>query len=135
MSGDFQQFHGVIIFDEANLQDSKFDVQIDVSSIRTGNWLKTKHAKGKKWFSADQWPRITFKSRAINKTTTGYEVTGVLDMHGITKDITIPFTFENYIFKSQFSVNRTDFNIGKVTGMAKSVGREIVLDISVPVSQ
>lgn len=133
--GSFKDFVGEIQFDENNLSDSKFDVRIDVKSIKTGNWLKNRHAKGKKWFDSDQFPTINFTSQSFDKTSTGYEVTGTLEMHGIQKEITMPFTFDKNVFKSSFSVSRIDFGIGATTGMSGKVGHDIQLDIAVPVTK
>ena len=32
-------------------------------------------------------------------------------MHGVQKEITIPFIFENNVFKGSIQVNRLDYNI------------------------
>lgn len=133
--GDFKDFTGDIQFDKDNLQNSKFDVQVDVNSIRTGNFLKNKHAKGKNWFNSKEYPTIKFTSKSFAATATGYEVTGTLDLRGIQKDITIPFTFSNNTFKGNFTVDRSEFKVGKTTGMSKSVGNEIKIDLIVPVSK
>lgn len=134
-SGVFTKLTGDIEFDEENLSASKFDVQIDVSSINTGNGMKNRHAKGEKWFDAEQFPTINFTSEKFSESATGYEVTGTLEMHGIQKEFTMPFTFQDNVFESSFTVNRTDFNIGSTKGMAKKVPVEIKLDIAVPVTQ
>ncbi|MFK7970135.1 MAG: YceI family protein [Bacteroidia bacterium] len=134
-SGIFSKLTGDIEFDEDNLEASKFDVQIDVASINTGNGMKNRHAKGKNWFNAEQYPTINFTSHQFQQSSTGYEVTGTLEMHGIKKDMTIPFTFNDNVFESSFTVKRTDFNIGSVKGMAKKVPIEIQLDIAVPVTK
>ena len=56
-------------------------------------------------------------------------------MHGVQKELTIPFTFKNEVFEGDFIVNRTDFNIGSVKGLAKKVPEEISLKITVPVTK
>lgn len=134
-SGVFTDLKGDILFDEDNLSASVFDVQVAVNSINTGNRMKTRHAKGKKWFNAEAYPTISFSSERFAKKETGYEVTGILNIRGIEKEMTLPFTFNNEIFESSFVVNRTDFNIGANKGMAKKVSKEITLEISVPVSK
>ena len=134
-SGVFTKLTGDIEFDEDNLSASKFDVKIDVASINTGNGMKNRHAKGAKWFDAEQYPTINFTSEKFAKSSTGYEVTGMLEMHGIKKEFTMPFTFKDNVFESSFTVNRTDFNIGATKGRAKKVPLEITLDIAVPVTK
>ena len=135
VSGEFEEFAGDIQFDENDLEASKFDVKIDVKSIATGNWLKNRHAKGNNWFDSDEFPLIKFTSQSFNKASTGYEVTGTLDLHGIQKETTIPFTFIDNIFKGSFTVSRVEFEIGAITGMSGSVGHDIQIDIAVPVTK
>ena len=133
--GDFENFSGDLNFAEDDLENASFEVAIEVNSISTGNWLKNRHAKGDNWFDAEAFPTINFTSDSFSKTSTGYQVTGQLTMHGITKTITIPFTFNDLVFSGEFVVNRTDFEIGKTTGMSGSVGQEVILKISVPVAK
>lgn len=135
VEGNFEKFTGEIFFDENELADSNFSLVIEVESIATGNWLKNSHAKNEKWFDADRYPKITFKSNQFLKTGNGYTVQGILTMHGIQKEITIPFTFSNHIFKGVFSVNRMDYKIGNLEGMSKKVSNEIKIDFAVPVTR
>jgi len=131
--GEFTAVNGTVLFDEQNLKTSKFDITIDVGSISTGNSLKDKHAKKDKWFGADKYPTIQFKSSNISKTGTGYKVVGNLELHGVKKEITIPFTFINDIFSGGFTINRLDYKVGTDTGFSSIVGTDIKIELSVPV--
>ncbi len=135
VEGNFESFKGDIIFDENELESSNFSLVIEVESIATGNWLKNSHAKNEKWFDADKYPKITFKSDQFLKTANGYAVKGILTMHGVEKEVTIPFTFSNQIFKGSFSVNRIDYKIGNKEGMSKKVSNEIKIDFLIPVTK
>ena len=134
--GIFKDFKGSIAFDEQNPATAKFDVTIGTSSINTGNGLQNKHAKSDEWFDVAKYPTIHFASQKVTKTASGYLVTGDLDMHGVKKTTTIPFTFKRTatggIFAGTFTVNRNDFNLGKPGG---DVAEQIKLDISVPVNK
>lgn len=130
--GIFKTITGDIQFDDKDLGSSKCDLTIDVNSINTGNGMKNKHAKGKKWFDADNYPNIEFKSAKFSKTETGFAVTGMMKMHGVEKEMTLPFTLSNNVFKSTFSVNRIDFKIGE---SMKKVSDEIKLEVSIPVNK
>ena len=114
-TGVFTSLKGDILFDANDLAHSKFDVAVDVNSINTGNGMQNKHAKSDKWFDAVKYPLITYKSSKIVAMASGFEATGILDMHGIHKDFSIPFTFANNTFKSSFDVSRSDFKIGLST--------------------
>ena len=134
VSGIFKTFNGSIAFDEQNVAASKFDVSIDVASINTGNGMQNKHAKSSDWFDAAKYPTITFTSSKFLKVGTAYQVTGNLQMHGVTKPVTIPFTFKRGgnggTFQGVFNVNRTEFGIGRPGG---EVGDVIKLAVAVPV--
>jgi polyisoprenoid-binding protein YceI len=130
-SGEFGGLKGTISFDPANLASSKFDASIDVSTINTGNGMKNTHAKSEKWFDAEKYPTIRFSSSAITKATVGYEAKGILEMHGVKKEITIPFTFENSVFKGSFQVNRLDYNVN--TAEPDHGAATFKVDLSVPV--
>lgn len=135
-SGIFKDFKGTVLFDEQNPAAGKFDVVIDVTSINTGNGLQNKHAKSDEWFDAAKYPQIHFVSRSMARGGNGYQVTGDLEMHGVKKPTTIPFTFKKTaqggVFTGSFTVNRSDFGIGKPGG---EVPEPVKLDISVPVTK
>jgi len=132
-SGEFRGLKGTVSFDENDLAGSKFDVSIDVATINTGNGMKNTHAKSAMWFDAEKFPTIKFTSSAITKTASGYEAKGTLDMHGVQKEITIPFTFTNNVFAGTIEVNRLDYNVNSAEpehGAAK-----FKVDINVPVTK
>lgn len=135
VEGKFEKIKGDISFDADNLATSKFSIAVEVESIATGNWLKNRHAKGEKWFDADKYPNIYLKSSKFSKSTSGYIVEGTLEIHGIKKQVSIPFTFSNNVFKSNFSVNRIDYGVGTLEGMSKKVSNEIKIEIAIPVTK
>ena len=130
-SGEFGGLKGTISFDPNDLVSSKFDVTIDVATINTGNGMKNTHAKSEKWFDAEKYPTIRFTSATISKTTAGYEAKGTLELHGVKKEIIIPFTFDNNIFKGSIQVNRLDYNV--TTAEPAHGAATFKVDISVPV--
>jgi polyisoprenoid-binding protein YceI len=132
-AGEFKGLKGNISFDPANLKDSKFQVSIDVATINTGNGMKNTHAKSEKWLDAEKYPLIKFTSSEIARTTLGFEAKGILEMHGVQKEIRFPFTFENNIFTGGFDVNRMDY---KINIEEPQHGATILkVDIRVPVSK
>lgn len=132
VNGVFKTFTGTIVFDAADLAKSKFDLTVDVASINTGNGLMNKHAKGDDWFNAEKYPSIKFTSSKIEKAGTDFKAIGTLEMHGIKKDITVPFSFKKNIFKANFSVNRTDFKVGKADN---DVSTTLKIDATIPVAK
>ena len=132
-SGEFSGLKGTIKFDEKNLAASQFNVTVDVASINTGNGMKNTHAKSANWFDAEKYPTIAFTSSSISKTATGFDAKGTLEMHGVKKEIVLPFTFANNTFSANLEVNRLDFNIddGKHPKMLPTMK----VSITVPVTK
>jgi polyisoprenoid-binding protein YceI len=134
--GVFKTFKGTILFDDQNPAASKFDVVIDAASINTGNGLQNKHAKSDEWFDVAKYPQIRYSSTRIVKAGSGYQVTGDLEIHGVKKTVTFPFTFQKTagggVFTGSFTVNRSDFHVGKPGG---DVAEQIKIDLSVPVTK
>src|SRR2546423_9058738 len=110
-SGAFSGLKGSISFDPNDLATSKFEVSVDVATINTGNGMKNTHAKSAQWFDVEKYPTIKFTSTSITKAQAGYEAKGILDMHGVQKEIILPFTFENNVFTSSIKISRLDYNI------------------------
>src|SRR5580692_8794739 len=134
--GIFKDFKGSLVFDEQNPGAGKFDVTVDATSINTGNGLQNKHAKSDEWFDVAKYPVIQYTSQKIVKAGNGYQVTGNLLLHGVSKPVVIPFTFQKTaaggVFAGSFTINRSDFKVGKAGG---EVAESIKLDISVPVTK
>jgi len=133
--GIFKDMKGDIQFDAENPQNSSFSFTVAVNSINTGKGMKNKHAVSAKWFDAENYPNITFQSKSVSIEGNDYKVTGSMNIHGVSKEMTIPFEFSDNAFSSKFSVNRLDFGVGTMKGMSKKVSNEIKLDITIPVTK
>lgn len=132
-SGEFSGLKGIIQFDPSNLGASKFDCTVDVASINTGNAMKNTHAKSDKWLDATKYPVIRFTSSSVSKTATGYVTRGTLELHGVKKEIDLPFTFANNVFAATFEVNRMDYNIN--TAEPKHGASVLKVELNVPVTK
>lgn len=133
--GVFKELNGNIVFDEKNPSSSKFDITINTASINTGNGLKNRHAKNKSWFDVEKYPVIHFVSSSVVKVGSAYQITGELEMHGVKKPLTIPFSFQSSgttgVFKGSFKVNGTDFGVGEAKGNENDW---TALEVTVPVT-
>lgn len=133
-TGVFEKMKGTVVFNEQDLAAASFNVSIDVASFNCGNGMQNRHAKSAKWFDAEQFPEITFASTGAKKTAIGYETTGKLTMHGVTNDLTIPFTYTpsatGGVFAGSFDVSRSAFGVGEPSKKVPDVMR---LDVTVPV--
>jgi|SRR6185437_5332857 len=133
--GVFKTMRGTIRFDENDLRSSSFDVTVDATSINTGNGMKNKHAMTEKYLDAKRTPDIKFTSTDVVKAGNGYEAKGTLELRGVKKPLTIPFTFQKNgnegVFSGTFDIKRTDFVVG---GSGGPVGVDIKIEVTVPVS-
>jgi len=132
-SGVFKGLKGTVNFDDKDLASSKFEVSVDVATINTGNGMKNTHAKSDKWLDADKYPVIKFTSSSITAAGSGYQAKGTLDFHGVQKEVTIPFTFQNNTFSGTFEINRLDYNIN--TAEPNHGASTLKVEITVPVSK
>jgi polyisoprenoid-binding protein YceI len=132
-SGTFSGLKASINFDPNDLATSKFDATIDVSTINTGNGMKNTHAKSEQWFDAAKYPTIQFTSSSIAKVASGYEAKGTLTMHGVKKEVAIPFTFDNNVFKGNFTISRLDYNVN--TAEPNHGASSFKVEIEVPVTK
>lgn len=87
--GKFDKFDGTLTIDDKDPSKDSVEVTIDTDSIDTGNEKRDAHLKSPDFFDAGKNPKITFKSTKVKKAGKGLEVTGDLNMHGITKPVTL----------------------------------------------
>ncbi len=136
--GTFKGLEGTVIFDPENLSAANMDVEVATNTISTGNNTKDKHARGSSWFDVEKYPSIKFKSSSFSKSVSGYEVIGNLTMHGVTKEIKIPFTFSETngtgLFEGEFTVSRDAYGI-EGPFLAFTVGDEFKVNLRVPVER
>lgn len=88
--GKFNDFSGQIQLDEANPEQSSVEVSIKTASINTGVEKRDEHLKSPDFFDAKKFPEINFKSTSVKRTGENTaDVTGNLDMHGVTKEVVL----------------------------------------------
>jgi polyisoprenoid-binding protein YceI len=131
-SGSISGLKGTINFDKDNPTASKFDVTVDLSTLDMGLGLKTKHAKAESFFHAEKYPNIHFKSEEVTKSGNEFITKGILTIKGISKPVTIPFTFtsqgDEATFKGDFKINRLDYDLKR-----KGVGEIVDIELNIPV--
>ena len=139
--GRFNEFTGAITMDETDASKGTVEFEVRAASIDTGNEKRDQHLRSSDFFSAKQFPVITFKSTEV-KAKEGakdvLEVTGDLALHGVKKSITVDVEItgraqgqqgESFIgFESTFTIKRSEF--GMTYGMGP-VSDDIRLTVSV----
>jgi polyisoprenoid-binding protein YceI len=119
--GKFNQFHGIIVYDENDVTKSSMKGTIKVASIDTDDKERDDHLRSADFFDAVNHPEITFASKKVEKRDKGYILVGDLTIRGITKEVTMPFVITGKIidmegetrigFEANLQMNRKDFGV------------------------
>lgn len=139
--GRFNEFTGKLMMDATDVSISMVEFEVKAASVDTGNEKRDQHLRSSDFFSAKQFPVITFKStkvKAKEDKKDVLEVTGDLELHGVKKSITVDVEVtgrakgregESLIgFESTFTIKRSEF--GMTYGMGP-VSDDIRLTVSV----
>lgn len=121
VKGEFNEWSGTIYYDDKDVAKSSVEVTIKTASIDTKDTKRDDHLKSADFFDAASHPEITFKSKRIEKSESGYVAVGDLTMRGVTKEISIPFEIAGMItdpygntrlgLSAQTTINRQDFGV------------------------
>jgi polyisoprenoid-binding protein YceI len=128
--GRIEGLKAEIVFDKDHPEQAKMSASVDVTSIATGFFIKTSHAKDA--LGADTYPTIKFVSTSVTKNGSGFSANGNLTMKGKTKPSVIHFTFDDKssqgVFKGTMKVIPKEYGIDR-NGTPPSV--EITLTVPV----
>ena len=114
-------------------------MSIPIESIDTNNVKRDQHLRAPDYFNAKQFPTMSFQSTNVKAVDGGYEVTGDLTLHGVTKPVSFTLKGGDKVVEfpkktkriglvSTFSIRRSDFG---VTAELKSLGDEIPIPIGI----
>jgi polyisoprenoid-binding protein YceI len=124
----FNDYAATIRMDTANPEASSVEFRVKAASIDTANADRDTHLRSADFFDVEKFPEIIFRSTAIRPSTKRgdddeevYDVTGNLEMHGVTKEITLPVTYlgtardpwgnDKAGFETTTKINRKDFDM------------------------
>ena len=116
--GRFEDFDADISFDPRALDQATFNVNVAVASVNSDSPDRDEGMLEQDWFDVTQHPNSSFTSTTFAKLegTDRYEVMGDLRIKGITKPVTLVFTWEasekSVRLFGQTHVKRTDFKVG-----------------------
>lgn len=118
VDGSFKNLQGNVKFDPNNPAAAIFMVTVDAVTVNTDNSSRDNHLRKEEYFDAAKYPKISFLSDKVEKTTTAgsYIVKGKFTVKGISKSISIPFSANaqngGYLFNGKVVLNRRDFKVG-----------------------
>jgi polyisoprenoid-binding protein YceI len=130
--GGFKEVHGVATAEGTDASTLKLNLDIDTTSLYTDTPKLTAHLKSPDFFSVKSYPKAKFVSSKVEKSGTGYTITGDLTLLGKTKTITIPADIRvakgGLNITSQFAINRQDYGMSFGTG---KVNDEVKIKVAV----
>ncbi|MEM1295353.1 MAG: YceI family protein [Verrucomicrobiota bacterium] len=133
--GGFEKFSGSFLVDVANkklVENGEHTVEIDMTSTWSDNEKLTGHLKSPDFFDVEKFPTAKFTLSSAVATDAGYDLSGNLEFHGVTKGISFPAMVtvdedgKTVAVKADFSINRMDFGV-VYPGMTDDLIREEVV--------
>jgi polyisoprenoid-binding protein YceI len=135
--GRFNKPTGVIMLDSADASKTTFTFEVKTENVDTANAKRDAHLKSPDFFDAKQFPSITFKSTSVKGSGDTFEVTGDLNLHGVTKSITVPIKKTGEAdtkqmgyrtgWEAEVDIKRSEFGMN---GLQGPVGDDVHLVIS-----
>ena len=137
--GRFNEFTGKLMIDETDISKSAVEFEVKTASVDTANEKRDQHLRSSDFFSAKQFPVITFKSTKVSmkegKEDT-LEITGDLELLGVKKSITVDVEITGKAkgkqgeplmgFESVFTIKRSEFGMTYGAGAVSDDIRLIV---------
>lgn len=134
ISGQGTGVTGSVSFDPAVPEATTGRIVLAASSLTVGNPTMLEHLQGTNWLDVAKFPEIVFEVKALrhavgNAGTVKGDVTGVLTLKGVSKEITVPVTITHLpdklgarlnkpdlkgdllVIRAQFAINRSDFGV------------------------
>lgn len=89
VTGRFTNFTAELTSDKEDFTDAQITFEADVNSITTSVVDRDNHLKSPDFFDVEKYPKLTFNSTNVSLKEKGYEVTGLLSIHGVEKEVTL----------------------------------------------
>jgi polyisoprenoid-binding protein YceI len=135
IEGIFKDFTVTMTSEKEDFSDAQIEMVAQVTSINTQMEMRDNDMRSKRWFDAEQFPVITFKSTSFKKEKgNNYRLAGNLTLHGVTIPIVFNVVFNGWAvtmtkrktagFTVTGEVKRSDFNLGG-SPLETGVGNEI----------
>jgi polyisoprenoid-binding protein YceI len=127
--GRFGKFSAAIAFDEADLSKDRFDVTIDIASIRTESEERDDTLRTPDFFDSARFPTAHFVTASFGKGSDGgLEAKGSLTIRNVTRPVTLKVRFSASGNAATLDVDTTldrlDFGLG-AGGDWADIGKDV----------
>lgn len=142
VEGRFTKFDGSLDLAEP-FDKSTVAVNVDTTSVDTGNGKRDDHLKSADFFDTAKFPTMTFNGTEIKGTPASFTLTGDLTIHGITKKVTFDAKYlgtvgdghgnQKAAFQATARIKRKDFGLtwNSLVEAGPVVGDDVTLDLRV----
>ena len=121
VKGSFDELEGEVELNGDDFAQSRVSVEIDASSIDTGNEDRDQHLRSEDFLDVDEFPALSFRSTKVEGTEDSFRLPGDLTIRGETREVVLkgkllgggtdPWGNERLAFRAQTTVNRKDFGL------------------------
>ena len=142
--GKFTDYSGTIVLNESDLTKSSANLKIITASINTEVTARDNDLRSPNFLGVAKYPEIIFTSRRVDKNVSGYVLVGELAMHGVSKEVAIPFKYNGKVkdllgntrigFEGGLTINRQEWRIAysKVLDSGGLVaGNEVKIELDI----
>lgn len=123
--GRFNKIGGKLLVDAADPGESLVQITIDAASVDTNDEARDTHLRSADFFNVEEHPTLSFTSeKVVAKGAGRLEVAGELEMHGVTRPLTViveqvgfgkdPRFGTRVGYEARFTIQRSDFGMDYV---------------------
>lgn len=115
-NGVFERFQPTIVFDAGDLAAASFQVEIDLTSAKTGVDDYDSNLQEPEFFHTRAFPKAQFATSGFRAVGDGFEADASLTIRDKTHALVFPFTFQrdgdNARLTATVTLNRLDYDVG-----------------------
>ncbi|MFY8136259.1 MAG: YceI family protein [Aquimonas sp.] len=116
IDGRFNRFTPSIRFDAADLASARFDVEIDLASVSTGDEEWDGYLVGEDFFNVEGFPKARYRAERFEARDGGFVALGMLELRGVQQPVELVFSFEisgdSATLKGSAQLDRIAFGVG-----------------------
>lgn len=116
IDGRFNRFNPAIRFDATALESARFDVEIDLASVSTGDEEWDGYLRGEEFFNTEGFPKARFLAERFEASEGGYIAHGTLELRGVQQPVALRFSFEvngdSAVLRGEAELDRMAFGVG-----------------------
>lgn len=114
--GHFGRWNATIRYDPAHLAQSRFDVTVELASVKTGDSDRDGALPGPDFFDTAKYPQAHFVTTGFHQADGKVIADGRLTLHGITRPVSLTVAFKPQGKRATLDVDgtlkRLDFDVG-----------------------